>query len=62
MVKIIHEINGYYVTNEGTKLNPNFHVWIPSLTHANCDSAYSDLSIAVYRCNYLEKNRLKWKK
>ena len=56
---ILHSINGYWVSNEGTKQKPSYHVWIPSLTHSVCDSAYSDLSLAVCRCNYLAKNNLK---
>lgn len=56
---ILHSINGYYVSNEGTKSKPNYHVWIPNITHAVCDSAYSDLSLAITRCNYLEKNKIK---
>ena len=50
---ILHSINGYYVSNEGTKKVPNYHVWIPSGTHVNCDSAYADISLAVCRCDYL---------
>jgi hypothetical protein len=56
---ILHEVNGYYVTNEGTKSKPGFHVWIPGITHATCDSAYADISLAVARCNYLEKVKAK---
>lgn len=56
---ILYETNGYYVTNKGSKLKPNYHVWIPNLTHAVCDSAYSDLIMAITRCNYLEKNKIK---
>lgn len=55
---ILHSVNGYYVSNEGTKQEPNFHVWIPCITHAKCDSAYDDISIAVCRCDYLEKNNI----
>ena len=54
---ILHNVNGYWVSNEGTKSSPSFHVWVPSLTHSKCDSAYLDLSLAVARCNYLEANR-----
>ncbi len=57
-IGILHEIDNYYVTNEGTKKNPNFHVWVPGVTHSTCDSAYSDLSLAVCRCNYLAKNKI----
>jgi len=50
---ILHSKNGYYVSNEGTRSNPNFHVWMPNGTHAICDSAYSEITLAVARCNYL---------
>ena len=55
---ILHLVDGYYVSNEGTRDNPNYHVWTPSVTHVVCDSAYSSISLAVYRCNYLAKNKL----
>ena len=56
---ILHIVDNYYVSNEGTKDKPNFHVWIPTLTHAVCDSAYGDISLAVCRCNYLARNESK---
>lgn len=56
---ILHNINGYWVSNEGTKQKPNYHVWIPSVTHSVCDSAYADITLAVARCNYLAKHRVK---
>lgn len=55
---ILHSKNGYYVSNEGTKERPSFHVWIPSVTHAICDSAYSEITLAVARCNYLEQMKI----
>lgn len=58
-VGILHSVGGYYVTNEGTKLKPNYHVWIPGVTHATCDSAYGDITLAVSRCNYLAKAKIK---
>jgi len=58
-IGILHSIDGYYVSNEGTKAKPNFHVWIPKQTHAECDSAYAEISLAVCRCNYLYNNLLK---
>jgi len=58
-IGILHKNKNYYVSNEGTKIEPNFHVWIPSVTHSICDSAYSDISIAVSRCNYLANNNIK---
>lgn len=58
-IGILHDRDGYYVSNEGTKQKPNFHVWIPNVTHAVCDSAYDEISLAVARCNYLHKNQIK---
>lgn len=55
-IGILHSVNGFYVSNEGTKSKPNYHVWVPGITHSSCDSAYSDLSLAVCRCNYLANN------
>lgn len=55
---ILHEVNGYWVSNEGTKQTPNYHVWGPGITHSKCDSAYNDLSLAVCRCNYLARNKV----
>ncbi len=55
---ILHNINGYWVSNEGSKQKPNYHVWIPSVTHSVCDSAYNEISLAVCRCNYLAKNKI----
>lgn len=54
-IGILHSIGGYYVTNEGTKSKPNYHVWVPGITHATCDSAYTCITLAVSRCNYLAK-------
>ena len=56
---ILHHVNGYWVSNEGTKDKPNFHVWIPSVTHSVCDSAYVEITLAVCRCDYLAKNNIK---
>lgn len=50
---ILHSRGGWYVSNEGGKLKPNYHVWVPGVTHATCDSTYADLSYAVARCDYL---------
>jgi len=58
---ILHEAGNYYVSNEGTKSKPSYHVWAPGVTHSTCDSAYSDFSLAVARCNYLYKNKIKLK-
>ena len=55
-LNILHLVKGFYVSNEGTKQKPNFHVWVPQTTHAVCDSAYGDLSLAVARCNYMAGN------
>ena len=58
-IGILHNVNGYYVSNEGNKSYPSFHVWVPGTTHAKCDSAYNDISLAVCRCNYLARNNSK---
>lgn len=58
-IGILHSVDGYWVSNEGTKKQPSFHVWIPGITHSTCDSAYDDISLAVARCNYLAKNKVK---
>lgn len=57
-LNILHEVNGYYVTNERSKKDPAYHVWAPGVTHSTCDSAYRDITLAVCRCNYLA-NRIK---
>jgi hypothetical protein len=56
---ILHNVKGYWVSNEGSKLKPNFHVWVPGITQSSCDSAYAEISLAVCRCNYLAKNNIK---
>jgi len=56
---ILHNANGYWVSNEGTNEDPNFHVWIPTITHSVLDSAYADITLAVSRCNYLAKYNIK---
>jgi hypothetical protein len=58
---ILHNVNGYYVSNEGTKNKPNYHVWVPSVTHADSDSAYDDITLAVCRCDYLAEHKVKLK-
>lgn len=55
---ILHSAGNYYVSNEGTAKKPNYHVWIPGITHSTCDSAYGDISLAVCRCNYLFRNKI----
>ena len=55
---VLHNVNGYWVSNEGTKQKPSYHVWIPSVTHSVCDSAYAELDLAVCRVNYLAKNKI----
>jgi len=59
---ILHSVDGYWVSNEGTKIKPSFHVWIPGTTHATCDSAYEDITLAVCRCNFLARNKSKIRK
>ena len=60
-LNILHNVDSYHVSNEGTKTKPNFHVWIPGITHSICDSAYGDISLAVCRCNYLARKKIKIK-
>lgn len=43
----------YWVSNEGTKKEPNFHVWETGIVCSMVESAYPLLSLAVYRANYL---------
>lgn len=50
---ILHSKAGFWVSDEGSKKRPSYHVWVPGMTHCTCDSAYSDISLAVARCNYL---------
>lgn len=59
LLGILHNENGYYISNEGCKKKPKFHVWIPDTTCAVVDSAYVDITLAVARCNYLAKNKIK---
>lgn len=42
---------GFYVE----KIKDLFHVFIPDLTHAICDSAYKEQDLAIDRCKYLSK-------
>jgi len=58
-LNILHQKNGYYVSNEGTKKHPSYQVWTPEITHAEADSAYQSLELAVSRCNYLAKTNNK---
>jgi len=55
-INILHSAGKYWVSNEGTKKNPNYHVWKDGITHASCDSAYNDLALAICRAEYLDKN------
>jgi len=58
-LNILHEIDGFYISNEGNKTKPNFHVWKPNGTHVLIDSAYNEISLAVCRCNYLAQTKNK---
>jgi hypothetical protein len=53
---ILHNVGGFWVSNQGTKEKPKFCVWVTGCTHSVCDSAYEDITLAVGRCNYLHKN------
>ena len=59
MKDILFEQDNYYVTNEGSKIKPNYHVWVPDVTHSKCDSAYSELELAICRCKFLARNKSK---
>ena len=48
---IVFVINGYFVE----KINNLYHVFIKGITHATCDSAYSEKENAISRCEYLER-------
>ena len=56
---ILHSVNGYWVSNEGTKAKPSFHVWMPNITYSVFDSAYTEIDLAVCRCNYLAQHKIK---
>lgn len=58
-IGVLHSVNGYYISNEGTNKNPNYHVWVPGITNSTCDSAYNDIGLAVARCNYLARIKAK---
>ncbi len=55
-LNILHEVGNYWVSNEGTKKQPAYHVWQIGITHSTCDSAYTDISLAVARCKYLSQS------
>lgn len=57
-LNILHSVADYYISNEGTEANPNYHVWVQGITCASSDSAYNDLSFAIARCNYLANRNL----
>jgi hypothetical protein len=58
-IGILHSNGGYYVSNEGTQKEPKYHVWVPGITHATCDSAYNDISLAICRCDYLANTMIR---
>ena len=53
--KILHTAGPFWVTNEGTKDKPAYHVWVDGITHSVADSAYSDISLAISRAEYLHR-------
>lgn len=57
---ILHSVGAWWVSNEGTKNKPAYHVWVPAGVCCECDSAYADLSLAVARCNYLARNNVRF--
>lgn len=52
MKSIMFSNKGFYVE----KIKNLFHVFVPGITHAICDSAYEEKDLAVSRCKYLSKN------
>ncbi|AGO48794.1 hypothetical protein Phi46:3_gp050 [Cellulophaga phage phi46:3] len=55
-LNILHTSGSCYVSNEGTNKKPNYHVWKPNGCYCIVDSAYSDITIAVARCNYINQS------
>lgn len=54
---ILHENGDFWVSNEGNKKDPKFHVWVVGPTHSVADSAYADISLAIARCDYMAKTQ-----
>lgn len=52
---ILHEAGPFWVSNEGTKDKPSYHVWVDGSTHSVADSAYRNLSLAISRADYLHR-------
>ena len=52
---ILHSIGNFWISDEGTKDKPAYHVWVDGITHAVADSAYNDLSLAISRAEYLHR-------
>lgn len=50
--QIKHENGKYWVLEVKIGF---YQVMISGLTNSTCDSAYNDLSLAIYRCDYLAK-------
>ena len=55
----IYNKEGYYVYKIKCKKDIIYEVFIPNYTYAFLDSAYKDVSLAIARCNYLHKNKIK---
>ena len=56
---ILHSVGNYWVSNEGTKKDPSYHVWENGITHATADSAYEHLDLAICRSEYLARTDVK---
>ena len=48
---IMHENGKFWVLRKGGV----FYVMVAGVTHSSSDSAYEDLSLAIYRCDYLAR-------
>ena len=56
---ILYETNQgtCYISNEGSKKSPKYHVWVNGATCAMADSAYADLSLAIARADYIDQSK-----
>lgn len=52
---IMHENGKFWVLRKGGV----FYVMVAEVTHSSSDSAYEDLSLAIYRCDYLARRAAK---
>lgn len=53
MKGILFSVGGYYVE----EIKGLFHVYVPCITHAKCDSAYLSFDLAITRCKFLFRSK-----